>query len=262
MSILSRKPLVRNFPTGKTTKYADVANNVYVTTNYDLFGHIEGNRRLSKPHYKRLKESFMEKQIPSPIIVDETYKICDGQNRFEVCKELGLPIYYIIIPELSLPDVQRLNANTKTWNTDDYLESYCELGIKDYLVYRSFKAEYKFGHEICRQLLGGSFSSNKKTSEHTFKTGRFKIQSLSRAIDIAKKLAKVGQYYDGYKRKCFIWAMLRLFKTEEYNHDTFLHRLSMQTEKMQDQTNTESYLKLIEKLYNFRSKNKVRLFTY
>ena len=50
-----------------------------------------------------------------PIIVDEFYRICDGQNRFTACKTLKKPIHYIVVEGLTLDDVQRLNANTKTY---------------------------------------------------------------------------------------------------------------------------------------------------
>ena len=58
--------------------------------------------------------------------------------------------------------------------------------------------------------------------------------------------------------------MLKLFKNDEYNHDRFIDKLSKQSEKMKHQPDAESYLILIEKIYNFRAKenNKVRLFSY
>ena len=35
--------------------------------------------------------------IKNPIVVNEKMEIIDGQGRFEVCKEKGLPIYYNIV---------------------------------------------------------------------------------------------------------------------------------------------------------------------
>ena len=94
------------------------------TNNYEKFSYVDGNRPLRKTHLKNLTESIAIKQIPVPIVIDENFKICDGQNRFEACKILGKPIYYIKVPGMTLDDIQRLNANTKTWDTQDFLDSF------------------------------------------------------------------------------------------------------------------------------------------
>ena len=63
--------------------YADVVSSIYKTNNYGLFSPFEGNR-LTKPlHIARLEKSFLENYLPVPIVVDEAYRIGDGQNRFE-----------------------------------------------------------------------------------------------------------------------------------------------------------------------------------
>ena len=77
---------------------------VMITKNYNMFTSIAGNRNLNPIHLKNLKESIAIKQIPVPIVVNEKYQICDGQNRFQVCCELNLPVYYIVIEGLTLED--------------------------------------------------------------------------------------------------------------------------------------------------------------
>ena len=56
--------------------------------------------------------------------------------------------------------------------------------------------------------------------------------------------------------------MMNLLQNKEYNHSTFLKKLSKQSEKMRQQVDVESYLRLIEKIYNHGTpKNKkVRLY--
>lgn len=40
----------------------------------------------------------MDLTMYSPIIVSEDFRIIDGQHRFEACKELGFPIYFLVMP--------------------------------------------------------------------------------------------------------------------------------------------------------------------
>ena len=253
----------QRMPKPISSKYADVYCDVMVTNNYDLFSYVDGNRPIRKPHLKSIHDSIAAKQIPVPNVVDEHYRICDGQNRYEACQMLDKPVYYIVIPGLTLEDIQRLNANTKTWSPDDFLDSYCEQGLPEYKKYKGFKEKYGFGHSECLVILGGwKIKKRSKNINQNFKDGNFKIIDYVEAVNVSDKITKVKQYFDGYKNKCFVMAMLRLFKNPEYDHNKFLSKLETQSEKMKKQANTDSYLTLIEEIYNFRSRDKVRLFTY
>ena len=115
-------------------------NSVYMTTDYDVFKYVDGNRNTTKKHINELIESFSERQLAVPIIIDKYFKIYDGQNRIEAIKQLGLPVYYIILDDMSIRDVQLLNATTKNWRSDEYATSYslpdCK-NNKEYIKYHS-----------------------------------------------------------------------------------------------------------------------------
>ena len=257
MSILTKK---KHRPQ-ESNKYAEYVNRVLATTNYALFGEFEGNRRIKPIHVKRLMSSFAENYLPVPIVVDERYRIGDGQNRFEACKELEYPVYYIIIPGLTLKDVQRLNANVKPWSVDDYLESFLELGENhNYALYRDFKERYGFNHNECLIILTEMHKQGEEWLK--FKDGAFNIANIQHSNDIAQKIMRVGKYYDGFKRRSFIYAMIGCFGNDSYCHDTFLKKLSKQSAKLTDQAGTIDYLKVIESIYNFRIResSKIRLF--
>ena len=232
---------------------------VMITNNYGKFSNIIGNRTVNPVHAKNIKESIAVKQIAVPIVVNENFQICDGQNRFKACVDLKKPIYYIKIDGLTLEDVQRLNANTHTWDTDDFLDSFCELGFKEYKKYREYRDKYKFGHTECMIILNG-WKNKGKSLHQNFRDGNLTIQNYSEAKKISDMIVKVGDYYQGYKRAGFVKAMLQLFKTKEYDHDKFLGKLSKQSAKMTDQSTKKLYLERIEEIYNFGSQNKVRLF--
>lgn len=230
---------------------------VHTTTDYFLFKPIDGNRQKNKLHLARLKASIEENYLFTAIIVNENYEIIDGQHRFQVIKELGLPLNYIVCEGYGLNEVHALNANSKNWNWDDYLQGYCSLGYKNYLLYRDFKDKYQFGHNECLALLTGRQSNGKDGKD--FNNGRLKINSIAEAERIAELIHMVSPYYDGYKRRWFVSAIITLLKRENFEFIEFLNKLKTQPTALQDCTSTASYIALIEEIYNYRRRDKVNL---
>jgi len=234
-------------------------NQVLMTNDYDMFQTIEGNREINKLHVKRLKDSISEKYITVPIIVNEKNQIIDGQHRFQSAKELEKPVYYIKVNGLGLKDVHRLNTNTKNWTADAYLDGYCRLGFQDYIMYREFKNKYGFGHNETNAIL-----SNKQrmggSKNQAFKDGVFHIVDYNQAVKNAEKITMVKQYYDGYRRRAFVYAMLDLFQNPNYNHAEFLNKLSFQSRSLVDCTDVQQYLTLIEEIYNYKRNKQNRVY--
>jgi hypothetical protein len=243
-----------NYQTEPMVKHS---NQVHTTTDYFLFRPIDGNRNKNLLHINRLKKSMSENYLFTVIIVNEKYEIIDGQHRFEVIQELKLPLNYIICKGYGLNEVHILNQNSKTWNSDDYLDGYCRLGYSDYLRYAEFKKKYGFGHIECMTILSGHMRNGDKTKE--FHNGQFKIVNYLKACDIADKINIVGQYYVGYKRRSFIFAMLQMFKNPNFELTEFLQKLKLQPTALVDCTSTEQYVSLIEEIYNYRRREKINL---
>jgi hypothetical protein len=119
-----------------------VSNQVHTTTDYARFVILAGNRKPNDIHVKRLSNSFKKNYLFSPILINEKWQIIDGQHRFLAAKELGLPIYYIIVPGYGLNEVQILNTNSSNWKKEDYLKAYCDLGVENYLKMNQFMQEF------------------------------------------------------------------------------------------------------------------------
>ena len=233
-----------------------VVNTVHKTNDYDLFKDIFGNRKITKSHITNIKQSFSEKQIEAPIIVNERYEIIEGQHRFRGCKVLELPIYYIVLDGLELEDVQRLNTNSKNWNLSDHCHSFCVRGFKEYITYRDFKAEFKFNENETIAILEGISDKNMTRSLW----GKFKSGNLKKSTENVNKIIEVKQYYDGYKRRCFVFAMLTCFELDSYDHDVFMKKLSKQSGKLTDQVHEDDYMRIIQKIYNRNNKKPIKLF--
>jgi hypothetical protein len=236
---------------------------VHTTTDYSMFKPIDGNRNKNRLHIARLKQSMLENYLFTVIVVNEKYEIIDGQHRFECIKDLGLPLHYIICKGYGLSEVQRLNANAKTWNADDYLEGYVSMGLKDYIVYKEYKEKYDIGHTECLALLTGSktspHASSKVNPRNMFYDGKFKVETLFEAEDIMDKILLLAPYYAGYKRRVFILTMMNLLRNENFEFTEFLQKLKIQPTALQDCTNIQQYKILIEEIYNYKRRDKINL---
>lgn len=237
---------------------AKITNHVHTTKDYFLFKTIEGNRDVNSLHLQRLKESISKNYLFTVIVVNENYEIIDGQHRFEAIKELGLPLNYIKCPGYGLNEVHILNENSKDWTANDFMAGYCDLDIADYKIYRSFKKKYKFGHHESMAMLRGSKAGGGAVYQ-MFKSGNFKITALDQAFEQAEMIWQLKDYYDGFRRRSFVLAMLSLFKKNNFDFDEFLQKVKNQPTALVDCSTTDQYIALIEDIYNYRRREKVNL---
>lgn len=231
---------------------------VHETKNYDKFSFIKGNRPINKAHLKRLEKSYEDSgPLVAITITNEKFWIIDGQHRFIIHKKLGLPISYITKQGYGLSHVHIYNQNSSDWNTTQFMNSYADMGMEEYKVYRFFKNRYAFGHGETMTLLSGNSNARSKFHYDKFKKGKFEIIDLAFAQEVADKIRDFGEYYEGFKRRAFIFAVLSIVRTVQgYDHSQMLHKLSYQSNKLQDQVKKEHYLSVLEKIYNYRTRTK------
>ncbi len=239
-----------------TTKQMTSISQVYTTKDYFLFKSIDGNRSLNLLHLNSLKESMKDKYLFTVIIVNENHEIIDGQHRFEAAKSLGLPLNYVVCKGYGLPEVHRFNQNSKTWTMDDYLTGYCDMEVPEYLRYKAFKDAYGFGHTESLSLLGHSYNGK---GYRAFFNGDLKIKNYKKACENAEKLLMLAPYYEGYKRRSFVLAILSLFLNPNFEFTELISKLKLQPTALQDCTSVEAYKILIEEIYNYRRREKVNL---
>jgi hypothetical protein len=232
------------------------SHQVHTTKDYFMFKPLDGNRTKNLLHINRLKKSMAEQYLFTVIVVNEKYEIIDGQHRFDVISELKLPLHYVICNGYGLAEVHRLNQLSKNWNADDYLNGYCNLGYKDYLIYRDFKNKYQVGHNECMLLL-----SDTNTTKHSgnFNSGLLKIKSLKNAERYIETILLIKPYYDGYKRRTFIYAMYNLLKNPNFEFTEFIQKLKIQPTALQHCTDVAQYIALIEEIYNYKRRDKINL---
>jgi hypothetical protein len=237
-----------------------IIGTVYKTTDYSQFKILKGNRALKLLHLERLRKSFEHKQLNVPIIVNERFEIIDGQNRFQIIKDLNLPVYFIINEGYGLPEVQQINAISLKWSPEDYLDSYTELGKVDYIRTKEFYEKYNFlTVKMCQILLTGG--QKDRYYAQTFKEGAFKITEYDKAIQLAEQMQDFKNYEPFYNSH-FQLALITMFNNSHYNHDRMLQKLVYQGSKLTKETRVNDYLKILTEIYNYRANNEEKLYFY
>ena len=237
-------------------------NNILMTKDYSRFSFLKENRQIRPSHVRNLSKSLSDKQIGIPIVVDSNYKIYEGQHRFEACKKLGLPVYFMIIEDLDIKDVQKLNENMAKWSPNDYLNCYLSQGYSSYVKYDNFREKYGFTHNETLTLLYDGKNPLYTGASSDFRNGILKIKNLRQSCMWAEKILQTQQYFEHCKKRFFVFAMVVCFNNKEYSHEIFVKKLSTQSSRMNKQVSVADYLKNIELIYNYRNSKKIRLFTY
>jgi hypothetical protein len=238
---------------------------IQTTNNYSLFSYIKGNRDVNPIHVRKLKQSFLENPLIALIIVNERYQIIDGQHRFNVLKELGMPINYVIVYGYGISEVQILNVNGSDWKKKDFLQGYVKQGLPDYIIFKSFQNEYpNFNFSTCLKLLSGLRSSSSKLMgdgikivSHTFERGEFKIKDLKESHERAKMILDYQPFFSKYQDNTFIITLMYLFENKNYNHKEMMKKLKIQPNKIYPCQNQQQYITLLEDIYNYFRKEKV-----
>lgn len=258
-----------NYQTGFKTieKQDQVVTKVYKTTDHSKFRLLEGNRVPNPKHIANIKKAMESIGVLcNPIIVNEKYEIIDGQHRFHAAKELGKPIFYIILEGYNLAHVHALNMNQKNWSKKQYMESYADLGIESYVKLREFTKQYPsvpfsaLVNIVAGRLSSGGGSPNISSA---FLKGEFKIteKSLSFAIQVLEALNLISDDYTFKYKSGLVSAFAYMFKykSKEFSMREFLKKLNMQRSKFVQCGTTSQYKEMIEEIYNYRRQNKVNL---
>ena len=86
-------------------------SNFFSTKNYGQFKKTKGNRPINPSHVDRIKKAIAVRDLKFPIFVTKNMEIREGHHTFQARKELGLPIYYIVMESNDAYDMALLNSN-------------------------------------------------------------------------------------------------------------------------------------------------------
>lgn len=234
------------------------------TSIYGLFKLMTGNRVINYNHVKELKrsmESHPELLPSNPIEVNENMYIIDGQHRWTACKELGMPVYYIVNEGATLDATRIENVTQRRWSLMDFAHSYAEGGNKDYKTFLRMVHDYpKVQASVIQMVCNGG---NRHNSSGDFRRGEFVISDQEFAT---KTLARLNDIAEKAHTRLNTPMSTQLFflirDNKDFNYDHFMEK--MEKESARDMFRMASTRRLclqsIENVYSFHAKVATRFY--
>lgn len=148
----------------------ETAYPVYVTTNYEIFKRLKGNRDIPESRISKIVNSIQNVGwVRNPIVVNENMEVIDGQGRLTALQRLGMPVEYIISNGAGTKECIFMNMHMVNWSQADFIKSYAEQGNINYQRLLSLMEKYVDGnlHIICTALFKVSKPKHKDIKEGT-----------------------------------------------------------------------------------------------
>ena len=175
-----------------------------------------------------------------PIIVTPDFYIIDGQNRFLVCKEKGLPITYVIYggnPEIAMI---ALNTALKPWREKDWLDYYVGKNDERYVRLQKLLLEYPAVSVANGILL---FSGN-STDARTFREGKLKDRS-EYFVPVVEFISSINVPRDVRWYRAFVSAVL-IFYVKHWNDKKKIAKLAKKISAITKYSRIDDYVMAFE----------------
>ncbi|TDD77151.1 ParB N-terminal domain-containing protein [Flavobacterium caseinilyticum] len=230
------------------------------TTNYELFENITGNRLLSKSKIEKIINDVTQgfNMLPfCPIIVSEKdglYCIIDGQHRYEISKQTGNPVYFVVCNTLTLKQIAQLNSRGEKWKPNDFLNCYIKLGITDYEKIIEIMNKHKIAIKLSIDLL--MYNNPKVKSTETFQSGGFECKYFEETDALLTLSDELFGQYRFSKDRNLIGAVQELQKKGLCSFEKLKSKISQAPMLMDRQASVKLYMYNIEKVYNHKNQTR------
>ena len=238
---------------------------VYVTDNYKMFRHLEGNRDVKDGRVAGIINSISKiGYVCSPIIVNEKMEVIDGQGRFEAAKRLNLPVYYLIVKGIGLDECRAMNIKQSNWTTDDFIKSYCTTGDQNYIylsqLYKEFKKD--LGADTLIGVVTDRYGSGKETCNSLDIIRNGELEFTEEDYAEARKLCAYlrlcsSEMKEVGGRKINYFKILRFcYQQPSIDHLLLLEKIKKMKVDLLPTVNVAQAAEIIEKVYNYKNRDK------
>jgi len=166
---------------------------VYVTTNYEIFKRLTGNRDIPESRISRIVNSIQNVGwIRNPIVVNENMEVIDGQGRLTALQRLGMPVEYIIAEGAGTKECIHMNMNMVNWSQADFIKSYAEQGNINYQRLLSLMDKYVGGnlHIIFSALFKVSKPKHREIKEGNLRVTEEQYLAAAERLDYVQPIMK------------------------------------------------------------------------
>lgn len=228
------------------------------TDNYDKFKFCEFNRKIDKNHVKKLLTSISSNNLLEfcPILVDNKMQIIDGQHRLMAAKELNLPIYYQIKEDAVDEDIVLLNASSKRWSLEDYVNYYAKKGKKNYQDIITLSEKYDLSVNVILNVFGKQYLGSRE-----MKVGNLSALDMELAEARLKQLneltALIKQYlntsYGSFVKNCrFLRSLIVFLSDDEIDFQDFKKRVYWRLNTIRVCSTLPEYMDMWNMIYSYR----------
>lgn len=226
-------------------------NPVLETTDYSMFKKLSGNRLKNKLHIQKLVDSFEAHPAlmqARPVIVNDKYEVIDGQHSLEAAEAAKIPVFYIVIPGISLEETRLLNSTQRRWSLKDYAISW-QSERPDIRI--ALELHEQFGVALSKiGLLArkGTAGTGGGSSVSKMQDGTFKIEDLPRLINLLQMLEDFSGNTEKWNKDSFVIAFNKMVKSDGYDHQRMMTHLGKT--QLQHRSSYSDFLRDLEIIYN------------
>lgn len=222
---------------------------LHVTTDYEIFKKIKGNRPVDKQHVAQLKRKIEnEGNLTSefPVNLNENMEVIDGQNRILALQELGYPVYYTISEGASLATVRQINIGRKNWSWSDYASSFASEGNPHYKDLLDFHEAFNFPFStLVRYCYGG-----KRIAVSEYQSGDFKVLDKGMTFKLLNQLVELREVLPFPLTGSVASALYDIQTHPDYDHKRMLKKLTTHGSQLHEWRQKKDWLRNLEDIYN------------
>lgn len=231
------------------------------TNSYDRFKFNSLQRVIKDKHVNELMEKMKRFGfLPNKAIsVNERNEIIDGHHRYLAAKSLGIPMLIQVCKGMPEESIIQANQDQINWDKHDFTNTYAKQGNPNYIALKEFREKYpKFKMTQALILLVNEPNAHPKTK--VFQNGEFKIGSIKKAEEIARKVEELAIYHPkAYGSKCISALMCCEMRCKGFSFKEFIEKLAKFPDKLTPSITTKGYLEKFEEVYNYHRIKKHQL---
>ncbi len=235
------------------------------TNDYSQFKMLQGNRNISIPNMRKLKQSISKDNRLNlhPIIVNKEMEVIDGQHRLFAAKELGLDIYFIKSDDVTENHLVECNVNQATFVLGNFIDFYAiRHKNPEYLKLKTMLKSTGLKPKALLTLILGSVT---KEILEFIKSGKFRFpveNNNDKTIDLYadfityvkdKKITPYGMFTNHNFTRALRW----LQNTSGFSSETFFKKLDLRWYDLKPQASAENWYTLLISIYNHKNVNKI-----
>lgn len=232
---------------------------VYQTKDYSVFVHLKENREVKEQRVKKIRKSIDSVgYIRNPIIVNEKMEIIDGQGRFEVLKEKGYPIEFVIDEGIGVDECRAMNQDQTNWSVKDYVNSYCQSGNKNYMNLKEladrhgeFNLATIYSISNSKFSCGGGGDNGKVLKSGKADFSREKFEEAKETLDYVSRFIHIANRIGG-SRSLFYCIIGFIYQNKLCDSERLYDVLNKCGNKVSPVAATKETMTQISDVYNYK----------